>query len=57
MLSNALEHVNSYSKLKVMNYNTDCRICNNAYMKHQWQSYIKGAYKSCQMQNELFWLT
>ena len=54
MLSNALEHVNSYIKLKVMNYNTDCRICNNAYMKHQWQSYIKGAYKSCQMQNELF---
>ena len=36
-----------------MNYNTACKICNSAYMKHPLQSYIKGVYKSCQMQNEL----
>ena len=36
-----------------MNFNTACKNCNSAYMKHPLESYITGAYKSCQMQNEL----
>ena len=36
-----------------MNYNTAYKICNSAQMKHPLESYIRGAYKSCQMQNQL----
>ena len=29
-LSVAIEHLNSYNKSKVMNYDTACKICDNA---------------------------
>ena len=44
-LSIAIEHVNSYSKSKVMNCITACKICDTALMKHHLQSCIKGALK------------